>query len=374
MLKAYKYKLSPNIKQSILLNKTFGCVRFYWNKQTEVFNNYNKESDIPVKFKTSTEYRKENKWIQEVSAAAIQQKEIDFKQFKTQYFNKSRKKSIGRPSFKKRNTRQSFRLPNQKFSIVGNTIKLEKIGKLSFIIDRQLPENCKLLSVTVSKDTCNKYYISILVDTEIKQFKKTHKTIGIDVGIKEFAVLSNGTTISNPHYFRNSQAKLRKLQRRLSKKKKGSLRHKKCKYKVALLHGKVANQRDYFLHNVSTSIVKDFDIISIEDLNVAGMIKNHKLSKSISDASFSKFFSFLQYKCKWYGKELIKIPRFAPSSKTCSKCGAVKQELQLSERSYHCSSCNYEIDRDLNAAININRIGVAILNERGDYIRPIYRQ
>lgn len=166
MLKAYKYCLVPNVKQSIVLNKTFGSVRYFWNKQVETFNSYDKESNSIVSFKTSTEIRKENEWMQEVSAAAIQQKEIDFKEFKKQHFSKSRKKHIGRPSFKKRNDRQSFRLPNQKFSIVENKIRLEKIGRVKFIQDRLLPHNCKLMSVTVSKDTCGKYYAAFLLRSE----------------------------------------------------------------------------------------------------------------------------------------------------------------------------------------------------------------
>lgn len=364
MLKSYKYRLQPNIKQSVLLNKTFGCVRYFWNKQVESFNSYDKETNAAIIFKTSTEVRNENKWMKEVSAAAIQQKEIDFKEFKKQHFSKIRKKSIGRPSFKNRNDRQSFRLPNQKFTVLENHIRLEKIGRVKIVKERELPEGCKFMSVTVSKDTTGKYFASILVETEIKQLEKIGKSIGIDVGVKEFATLSDGLVINNPHYFRDSQSKLKKAQRRLSRKKKGSSRYKKCKRKVAVIHKKIANQRDHFLHNASTFIVKNFDVISIEDLNVAGMIKNRKLSKSISDVSFSKFFSMLDYKCKWYGKTLVKIPRFAPSSMTCSNCGTVKKELKLSERTYHCESCGFEMDRDLNAAKNIEAIGVEIAKKR----------
>ena len=251
-------------------------------------------------------------------------------------------------------------MPNQKFTVLENHIRLEKIGKVKIIKDRELPNGYKLMSVTVSKDTTGKYFASVLIETEIPHFEKTGKQVGIDVGLKEFATLSNGDVIANPKWFRNNQAKLKKLQRRLSKKKKGSSRYKKNKLKVARLHKKTANQRDWFLHNVSTKIVKDFDIISIEDLNVSGMIKNRKLSKSIADVSFAKFFSMLDYKCKWYGKEIVKIPRFAPSSKTCSSCGNVKKELKLSERIYNCDVCGHLQDRDLNASININEIGVKI--------------
>ena len=360
MLKAFKYRLSPNVKQEISLNKTFGCTRYFWNMQVALFNGYNKETNPIVTYKTSTQVRNEVEWMKEISAAAIQQKEIDFKEFKKQKFSSSRKNKLGNPSFKKRGNRQSFRLPNQKFSVLENHIRLEKTGRVKFVKDRELPKDCKLMSVTVSKDTTGKYFASILVETEIKQFKKTGKTIGIDVGLKELATLSDGTVIENPKWFRKSQAKLKKMQRRLSKKVKRSTRYKKCKLKIARLHKKTANQREHYLHNLTTKIVKDFDVICIEDLNVSGMLKNRKLSKSISDVSFSKMFLMLDYKCKWYGKELVKIPRFAPSSKTCSNCGNVKKELKLSERTYHCEVCDFEMDRDLNASININEIGVKI--------------
>ena len=364
MLKAYKYRLYPNVSQSILLNKTFGCVRYFWNKQVEVFNSYDKETNPTVVFKTSTKIRNENEWMKEVSAAAIQQKEIDFKEFKKQRFSSKRKKKVGNPSFKNRNSRQSFRLPNQKFTISEGKIRLEKIGRVKFIKDRSLPPECKIMSVTVSKDTTGKYFASVLVETGIKTLEIAGKSIGIDVGIKEFATLSDGIVIKNPNYFRDSQTKLKRAQRRLSKKKKGSSRYKKCKIKVAFIHKKIANQRDYFLQTTSTFIVKNYDLISIEDLNVAGMVKNRKLAKSISDASFSRFFAMLDYKCRWYGKELIKIPRFEPSSKKCSSCGIVKKELKLSDRVYHCESCGLKMDRDLNASININAIGVEIAKKR----------
>ena len=358
MLKAYKYRLVPNVKQSILLSKTMGSVRYFWNKQVEVFNTYDKESNPKPTFKTSTEFRNEIKWLQEVSAAAIQQKEIDFKMFRKQFFSKSRKERLGRPKFKKRNEKNSFRLPNQKFSINQNKIKLEKIGYVKYVQDRELPSG-NLMSVTISKDSTGKYFASVLIETNIEQKQKTGLSIGIDVGLKEFATLSDGKVIANPKYFRNSQAELRKAQKRLNRKKKGSFRYTKCKIKVARIHKKIANQRNHFLHIVSSKIVNDYDLISIEDLNVKGMVKNRKLSKSISDASFSMFFSMLKYKCEWYGKELVKIDRFAPSSKTCSNCGSVKTELKLSERVYKCK-CGFEMDRDLNASKNINAMGVDI--------------
>ena len=360
MLRAYKYRLNPNVKQSVLLCKTLGCVRYFWNRQVETFNTYDKEESVKPIFKTSTEIRKEMDWMLEVSAAAIQQKEIDFKAFKNQYFSKDRKKQIGRPHFKKRSDRQSFRLPNQKFRLSEKYIRLEKIGLVKYVQDRALPTDCKLMSVTVSKESDGKYYASVLVETQIEKLPKTGKTVGIDVGIATFATLNNKNNVPNPAFFSKSQAKLKKAQRNLSRKVKGSSRRNKCKLKVARLHKKIANQRSWFLNTTSTNIVKEYDILSIESLNVSGMAKNHKLAKSISDVSWSKFFSMLEYKANWYGKTLVKIPRFTPSSKMCSRCGNVKESLLLSERTYCCDVCGLAIDRDLNAAININAIGVKI--------------
>ncbi|MGL4333443.1 MAG: RNA-guided endonuclease InsQ/TnpB family protein [Lactococcus garvieae] len=357
-LKAFKYRLYPNVKQSILLSKTMGCVRFFWNEQVSAFNSFEKESEGKPVFKTSTQLRQDNVWMKEVSAAAVQQKEIDFKEFRSQFFSKSRKKKVGRPKFKKRSDRQSFRLPNQKFSVFQSVLRLEKIGRVKYIQDRPLPQNHKTISVTISKEPCGHYYASVLVEAEVSPLPKTGNSVGIDVGVKTFAVLSDGSVIDNPKFFRESQTRLRKAQRNLSRKKKGSRRRWKAKLKVARLHKKISNQRNHFLQTVTTDIVQKYDTICIEDLNMAGMVRNRKLAKSISDASFASFFSMLAYKCDWYGKQLVKVGRFEPTSKTCSLCGSVKKTLLLSERIYDCENCGISIDRDENAAINILALGV----------------
>jgi putative transposase len=358
ILKAYKYRIYPNKTQKVLLAKTFGCVRYFWNNQVSVFNSYNKETNPTPQYKTSTEIRNEIDWFKEVSAAAIQQKEIDFKQYKNQKFSKTRKGSIGFPSFKKKSNKQSYRLPNQKFKLINNKIQLEKIGKVKIVIDREIPINSNYMSVTISMNCSGQYFVSILVEQEANKLPKTNKTVGLDVGLKEFATLSDGLTIQNPRYFRESQTKLAKIQKYHSRKQKGSNRRKKSRKKIARLHQKISNQRDWFLHVHSTYLVRNYDTICIEDLNVSGMLKNHKLAKSISDVSFSKFFNLLEYKCVWYGKELIKIGRFQPSSKMCSKCGNVKKELKLSDRVYVCDVCGHTEDRDLNASKNIKALGV----------------
>lgn len=186
-----------------------------------------------------------------------------------------------------------------------------------------------------------------------------HKlTVGVDLGIKTLATLSDGMTVENPHFLRENQAKLKRMQRHLSRKKLGSNRRNKCRLKVSRLHCDIANKRSWYMHNLTTMLVNNYDVICIEDLNVSGMLQNHKLASSVSDTSFSMFRNQLEYKCRWYGKELIVIDRFYPSSKTCSRCGWKNKDLKLSDRTFVCKDCGLEINRDLNAAINIQAVGV----------------
>jgi len=363
-LKAYKFRLYPNKTQQVLLNKTFGCIRYFWNNQVGVFKTYDKENNPNPKFKTSTELRNEIDWMQEVSAAAIQQKEIDFKEYIKQLFNKSRKKKIGFPAFKKKNNRQSYRLPNQKFKVIGNKIQLEKIGKVKMIVDRELPIG-KLMSVTISKNPSGQYFASILIETEIQHKEKTNKEVGIDLGLKTFSTQSNGDEISNPKFLNKNQVKLRRMQQHLSRKQKGSNRRNKCRLKIARLHQKIANQRDWFLHNYSTQLINNYDKIFIEDLNVSGMLKNHCLAGAISDVSWSEFVSMLAYKADWYGKDVVKVNRFYASSKTC-ECGVRNNDLKLSDRQWICQSCGLVNQRDLLASKNILKEGRRSLGDLTD--------
>jgi len=359
MLKAYKYRLYPNKTQEELLNKTFGCCRYFWNKQVEAFNSYDKELNPKPTFKTVKELREETGWMKDVSHDSVASKRLDFEDFKKQFFKPNSKKKLGRPHFKKKGEGQSFRLDKQYVKIKDNRTHISKIGWVKFIEHNPLPEGSQIRNATYSKDNLGHYYISILVETEIKQLPKTNKSIGIDVGLKEFATLSDGTIIHNPQFFRESQAELKRSQQHLSRKEKGSTRYKKQKLKVAKIHKKISRQRDLFLHTTSLNIVKEYDVISIETLNVSGMIKNKKLSKSISDASWSKFFSMLKYKSEWYGKELVQINRWEPTSKTCSSCGYINKDLTLKVREWTCPECNTHHDRDLNAANNIKALGTS---------------
>jgi putative transposase len=349
-LKAYKYRIYPNKTQEVKLSKSFGCVRFLWNNNVAKFNIKENINLMPLK----SEYP----FLNEVSCGMLQQKQRDFIEYKKQFFSKKRKKSIGRPKFKKKGQHDSFRLPNQKFHIKDNKIQLEKIGKIRIILDREIPTNSKFISVTVSKNNCNQYFASVLVEQEIEQKSKTDKIVGCDIGLKSFLVTSDNEIYKPNKYFSKSQAKVKKLSKSLSKKQKGSNRRRKAKLKLSKLHNKIKNQRDYYLHNITTKLVNDYDVIVIEDLNVSGMIKNRKLSKSISDSSFSMFRNMLDYKCNWYGKELVIADRFFPSTKLCSVCGNKKEKMSLSERTYKCECCGSELDRDLNAAYNLKAVGV----------------
>lgn len=364
MNKAFKYRIYPNKSQQILFAKTFGRVRVIWNANVESFNSYDKDANPKPKIITKSDLITDKPWLNEISAAAIQQKIRDSQETSKQFFSKTRKKRIGRPSFKKKSGIQSYRLPNQKFSLGDNKIRLEKIGWVKMRVDRAIPDESKILSCTISMNCCGQYFVSVLVETLILHKHKTGKMVGIDLGLKSFATLSGSIVIDNIKFFREKQSEIVKIQRHLSRKKKGSNRYRKNKLRIARLHNKIANKRNYFLHSVTTYLADNYDVICIEDLNVSGMLSNHKLAKAISDTSFYQFRSMLEYKCNWYGKELVVIDRFYPSSKTCSKCGWKKEDLTLSDRVFKCENCGMEIDRDLNAAINIKRVGVDILYNR----------
>lgn len=364
MNKAFKYRIYPNASQKEILSKTFGCVRVIWNACAESFNSYDKDLNPSPVILTKKDLVSDKPWLNDVSAAALQQKQRDFMEFSKQFFSKGRKKKLGRPVFKSKNGNQSFRVPNQKFRLNEGKIRIEKIGWIKLSVDRTIPNEARLISCTVSKNKAGQYFVSILVDTEVCHKKKTGKTIGVDFGIKIMAVLSNGVEIQNPHFLRKNQAKLKVLQRHLSKKKKSSRRRDKCRKRIAVLHQKILNHKLWYIHNITIRLVNNYDVICIEDLNVSGMMKNHCLAGAVSDVSFAEIRRQLEYKCLWYGKKLSVIDRFYPSSKTCYRCGWKNDDLKLSDRIFKCKKCGLNIDRDLNAAINIKRVGVDTLYNR----------
>jgi putative transposase len=363
MNRAYRYRIYPNKEQEVLLSKTLGCVRVLWDRSVVTFNSWDMDNNPTPKYQTSTEMRLELEWMQEVSAAALQQKEIDFKTFRKNFFSKSRKSKIQRCTFKNKFDKQSFRLPNQKFDLKESTIRLEKIGHIKIVIDCRPPSECKYMSVTVTKDKVGNYFASVLVEENITpRFEPTGKAVGIDLGLKHFVTLSTGEKIENPRWFRESQAGLRKAQQHLSRKKKGSSRYQKCKLKVARIHLKTSNQRRWFHHQVSLDLVRRFDFIGMEDLNVAGMKRNRSLAKSVSDAGWGQFASFLRYKSDWNRKAIQEIDMFFPSSKLCGDCGSLNHELKLEDREWVCESCGCVHDRDGNASRNIEVEALRIFN------------
>ncbi len=349
---SYKYRIYPTKEQKVLLAKTFGCVRKVWNCAVAEF--LEKKPMV-----SSTELRKEFDFMTEVSAAALQQKQRDFIEFKNQFFDKKRKKPLGPPTFKKKIGRQSFRLPNQKFKILNHGIKIEKVGFLKTVFDRVIPKESKLLSVTISKDPSGSYFASVNFEANVEpRFEKTGESVGIDLGLTHFAVLSNGEKVENPRYFRKNQAKLTKAQQRFDKKKKGSNRRRKAGVKVSRIHKKIRNSRSWFHHNTVNQILKRFDNIKIETLGIEEMLQNPILAKSISDAGWHQFALILSYKALWNQKAVERIERFAPTTKTCSFCQK-GTDLELSDRQWECA-CGATHDRDVNAAINIlNAQGVA---------------
>lgn len=351
--KSYKYRIYPNKGQLVKLSQTFGCVRFVWNKWAESFN------DQEVEYRNSTELKVEFPFLNEVSAASLQQKQRDFLEFKKQFFSKNRKKKVGRCNFKSRRNKQSYRLPNQKFRIEGNKIRLEKIGWVRFDNHRQIPEGAKLMSITISKNTIDQYFCSINFEYEKEIIKKDNPTVGIDLGIKELAVLSDGLVFGNPKFFSENQAELRKAQKHLSRKVKGSNRFNKQRKKVAKIHKRISDRRDWHFHNITKFISETYSDVGLEDLNVSGMLRNRKLSKAISDSSMSKFSQILSYKVREQGNEILKLGRFEPSTKECSCCGSI-QPMKLSDRIFVCKSCGFTLDRDLNAAINIRNKTVGV--------------
>jgi len=357
MIKAFKYKIKPNEEQIVLLNKHFGSIRFAYNyflnerkKEYETNKNTLNYYDN-AKSLTELKKKEEYSWLKEVNSQSLQH---SLKSLDGAYQNFFKFKK-GFPKFKSKHNRNSFTVP-QFVKLDDNNLIIPKFkDPIKVIIDRKFKGRIK--SCTFSKTATNEYFVSILVETDHVKFEKTGKTVGIDLGLKDFAITSDGYKYKNNRHTKTYAKLLKKHQQHLSRKVKGSNRYNKQKLKVAKIHKKITNSRLDNLHKISTDLIKKYDLIVLEDLNIKGMIRNHKLSKHIADASWSKFISMLTYKAQWNEKEIIKIDRFFPSSKTCNCCGYINQNLKLDMREWTCPSCNIKLDRDLNASINILREG-----------------
>jgi putative transposase len=366
MLKAYKFRLYPTKNQKTFIEKHIGSCRFVYNwALAEKIKTYEQTGKSISQFdlnKKITMLKEEKKWLTEVNSQSLQGMTRNLESAFTKFF----REKTGFPNFKsKKNPIQSFPIP-QHYTIdfENSIIKLPKIGEVETVLHRKFDGTMKV--ATLSKTSTGKYFISILVEDDkeipIKQEFTVDTTVGIDVGIKDFAVLSNGEKVENPKYLKTYLQTLKVLQKQVSRKVKGSNRRRKAIIKLAKIHEKVTNQRNDFQNKLSFKLTSENQAISLENLNVKGMVKNHCLAQAISDASWSSFVTKLEYKAQWFGKTILRIGRFEPSSKICNNCGYYKQDLTLSIREWTCPDCSTFHDRDINAAINIKKFALQSQN------------
>ncbi|WP_089172428.1 IS200/IS605 family element RNA-guided endonuclease TnpB [Bacillus cereus] len=370
--KAYKFRIYPNKEQEILIVKTIGCSRFVFNYFLGMWNDTYKETGKGLTYNACSaqlpQLKIELEWLKEVDSIAIQTALKNLADAYKRFF----KKQNDKPRFKsKKNNVQSYttKHTNGNIAIVDNKIKLPKLGFIKFAKSREI--DGRIMNATVRRNSSGKYFVSILTEVEIQPLEKADSAIGIDLGITDFAILSDGHKIDNNKFTSTMEKKLKREQRKLSKraliaKNKGihlldAKNYQKQKRKVARLHERVINQRDDFLNKLSTEIIKNHDIICIEDLNTKGMLRNHKLAKSISDVSWSAFVSKLEYKATWYGKTIVKVSRWFPSSQICSDCGHHDGKKSLEIRDWTCPICHANHDRDINASKNILAEGLRTL-------------
>ncbi|PHV62842.1 IS200/IS605 family element RNA-guided endonuclease TnpB [Cyanobacterium aponinum] len=360
MLKAYKYRIYPTDEQKVLLAKTFGCCRWFYNFALNLTNETYKATGKGLSrneiINKLPQLKKEKEWLSEVPSQALQQVALDLSSAFLNFFEKRAKF----PKFKKKGNKQSVRFP-QGIKLDGDYLTLPKLKKVYCKVSR-LPEG-KLKSATVSMTSSGKYFASCLYDDgqDLPRQNSEGKAVGIDLGIKDFAITSDGSKYGNLNHYRKYEQKLAKKQKRLAKKQKGSNNRRKARKAVAKVHEKITRCREDFLHKLSRKLVDENQVVVVENLAVKNMVKNHKLAKSISDCGWGQFCTMVKYKAEWEGKTYIEVDRFFPSSKTCNHCLHQVDSLTLDIRSWQCPKCGTIHDRDVNAAKNIRDEGLRLL-------------
>jgi putative transposase len=369
---AYQYRFYPTKEQQQILARTFGCVRYVYNWALRLRIDTYKETKRSLstnalsKRLTTLKQQKEQAYLREVSSVPLQQSLRHLAEAFTNFFEGR----AGYPTFKSRHGKQSAEYTKSAFTWDGKDLHLAKMEEpLDIRWSRPLPEGATPTTVIVSRDTVGRYFVSIRVEKEIQALPPTNKMVGLDLGLKAMVVTSAGEQIGNPKFFARDEKKLARAQRRLCKKKKGSRNREKARASVARIHARIADRRRNYQHQLSTRLIRENQTICVESLRVKNMVKNHCLAKSIHDVGWGEFVRQLEYKAVWYGRTLIKIDTFFPSSKRCFACGHVLETLSLEEREWTCPKCGVHHDRDLNAANNILAEGLSVA-ACGEAVRP----
>ena len=364
MNKSFKVKIYPNQKQQILIDKTFGQVRYIYNfmlnLKQKLYNYYGILLNYNNMSKILTELKKHKIWLCEVDKCSLQTSIKDLDQAYKNFYN-----GIAEfPNFKSKRGKNSYRTVGRiNLDQNNKKIRIPKVGWIKFRDKTNFSGLTKINNITISKTASGKYFASISAEVDITAFAKTKKSCGIDLGLKDFCILNNGTKFENPRFFVNNQQRLKLLQQSLSRKVKDSKNYKKARIKLAKFHEHIANCRKDYLHKISIQLVREYDIICIETLQVKKMLMENDNAKDISDVSWYEFVRQLEYKCLWYGKTLSKIDTYYPSTQLCSNCGYRNYALRnnTSIREWTCSECGQHHDRDINAAINILNQGLTLL-------------